>query len=251
MTQTNFATVLRQETAQWDAIPPRAPGKDMLEDNGKAGLAVGCAFCTCNPTAACARECYAARRALRWATILRKAIAVTKAIMADPIEAAARMVAEFERRAPKRGAKFLRWNSSGDLFTQAVVCIERIARAGIIVHVFTRKPALGKALRDYALANGLPIVVLCSVDPGNVDAVLAAAPDGRYAALTSATHPAPFSQLPAERTVAFPVNARPVNIATVPETFKAGACPCDMAVRHFSDSCARCLEDGTGCFMSL
>lgn len=247
----NFDKALAYETAQWDAIPAREPGKEMLEDNGKAGLAVGLAFRSCDPTAECAADCYAAKRALCRRTVARKAIAVTKAIMADPVGAAARMVAEFKRRAPKRGAMFLRWNSSGDLFTQALTCIKRIAAEGIIVHVFTRKSALGKALRDYALAHGLPIVVLCSVDASNVDAVLAAAPDCRYAALTSERSPAPFDRLPADRTVAFPVDARPKNIATVPDEFNGGACPCDMGVRHFADSCAQCLKDGTGCFMGI
>jgi hypothetical protein len=248
---TNFDKALIIERAAWCATPAREAGKDMLEDNGKAGLAVGIAFNTCEATAECAAKCYAACRALRRPLILRKAIAVTKAILEDPDGAAERIIAEFNRRAPKRGAKFLRWNSSGDLFPEALECIKAIAKAGIIVHVFTRKPAMGALLRDIAVRNGLPIVVLCSVDASNVDSVLLGAPTGRYAALTSADSPAPFDRLPPERTVTFPVNARDKNIATVPEEFKAGACPCDMGTRHFSDSCAQCLADGAGCFMDI
>jgi hypothetical protein len=246
-----FDKALAYETEAREDIPAREPGKDMLEDNGKAGLAVGIAFWTCNPTGECAKACYPAKRALRRKGCAHKAIAVTKAIMADPDGAAERMIAEFNRRAPKRGAKFLRWNSSGDLFAEALECIKAIARAGIIVHVFTRKPAMGALLRDIAVRNGLPIVVLCSVDASNVDSVLLGAPTGRYAALTSADSPAPFDRLPPERTVSFPVDARDKNIATVPEEFKAGACPCDMGTRHFSDSCAQCLADGAGCFMDI
>ena len=252
MNATVFDKALAKERAVWGEIPPRAPGLDMLEDNGKAGLAVGLAFRTCDPTGACAKTCYAARRALRRPACLRKAIAVTKAIEADPDAAAARIVKEYRRRAPKRGATFLRWNSSGDLFPAAIDCILEVARRGIVVHVFTRKPGAGAALRHAAMTDGFPVVVLLSVDGDNWPEVLDVNFAGcRLAALTSADAPAPFSRLDPARTVAFPVDAKPANIKTVPDKFKAGACPCDMGVRHFSDSCAQCLRDGSGCFMGV
>ena len=240
------------EDKVWRRVAPRCA--NILEDNGKAGLAVALAFRSCarSCTRACCKECYAAARVARRPDIGVKAIANSKALEKAPVLFGLAVAAEFRKRAPRAGALFLRWNSQGDLTPKALRAIVTVARAGIVVHVFSRNVRCAAALWRFALRHGYPIIVLLSVDATSKAPVFAAAAAGaRCAALTSAAYPAPFVALDSAATVAFPIDGRPDNITTVPTEFSAGACPCDMARRPFANSCATCLRDGMGCFMGM
>ncbi len=234
--------------------------------NAKAGLAVGFPVRTCKcATELCKRECYACQGPIAFRDAVAKSVENYVLCARDPETFAARVLDEFARAREKGitvkyaegarehsvriAARFVRWNASGDLFPAARQAILRIARQGVWVHVFTRDPREGRALRRAARRENLPILVLLSVDATSRPVCFRWS--GAFAALTSAAAPAPWNRLDPARTVAFPVDGRPENIATVPEAFRGGACPCDMKVRSYVGSCAQCFADGTGCFMHV
>lgn len=242
---------------------PRAADRPIGQRNAKAGLAIGFPILTCRrSTVLCRQTCYACSGPIAFRDSIRKSVENAALCRRAPVRFARRVVAEFRRVARgltvkvakdggavsvKISARFVRWNSSGDLFPAARKAILAIARAGVWVHVFTRDPREGAALRRVARAENLPVLVLLSIDATSE-------PDcwrwrGPFAALTRADAPAPWHRLDPDRTVAFPCDGAPNAIATVPDRFRGGACPCDLGERSYVGSCAKCFEKGTGCFM--
>lgn len=103
---------------------------------------------TCDPTALCARFCYAAgsRAATTWRKSLRKRLRNLRYFqLEDPHQAALKLGREFRnarrRWAPRAEIDFLRVNGSGDLFPEIVPVLNALAGyyEGIRLWVVTRR----------------------------------------------------------------------------------------------------------------
>lgn len=106
---------------------------------------------TCDPTALCARVCYAAdpRAAATWRKSLRKRLRNLRYFqLEDPYEAAWRLGREFSRARrrwrPRAELDYLRVNGSGDLFPEIVPVLNFFASyyAGVKLWIVTRRPKL-------------------------------------------------------------------------------------------------------------
>ena len=126
---------------------PRAPHLAMLSANRVVGQSIDLPIArTCAPTAVCVNTCYFARDTTAAPSNLAKQNAVMETIIADPEAAAHRIARELLRS----GASFLRWNGGGDLFPEAVACVNAIGRLypEIAIWVVTRRPRLAAQIED-------------------------------------------------------------------------------------------------------
>jgi hypothetical protein len=106
---------------------------------------------TCDPTATCARVCYAAgpRAAATWRKSLRKRLRNLRYFrFEEPHEAAWKLGREFSRARrrwePRANLDYLRINGSGDLFPEIVPVLNFFATyyGGIRLWIVTRRPEL-------------------------------------------------------------------------------------------------------------
>jgi hypothetical protein len=101
---------------------------------------------TCQPTKVCIKTCYYASGGTAAPNNLEKQTLVMRLIQSDPVGAAQRIEAELR----SVGASWLRWNGGGDLFPEAVTCINALAALApdIPIWVVTRKPQVAAGLAD-------------------------------------------------------------------------------------------------------
>lgn len=126
----------------------RPPHLAMLSGNRVVGWSVDFPIArTCAPTSVCVNTCYYARDVTAIPHNLAKQNAVMETVLRDPVGAAHRIAREF---LSKRGAAFLRWNGGGDLFPEAVECVNTIGRLypQIAVWVVSRRPRLAAEIAD-------------------------------------------------------------------------------------------------------
>lgn len=107
---------------------------------------------TCQPTPAC-RLCYAKKGRLRMPSSLNRQKQVYDLFMNEDPKALAR---EIGRGYQRKNLDFLRWCGSGDLFSDAVVVLNHVARdyPDTVHWVVTRKPSM------VALVEHLPNIYL-------------------------------------------------------------------------------------------
>lgn len=78
---------------------------------------------TCVPTTVCAETCYFAKGPSTWTASLKKQHRLLNSIRQDPAGTAGRIV----RHATRRRLSFIRWQGGGDLFDEAIACIDAVA----------------------------------------------------------------------------------------------------------------------------
>ena len=121
--------------------------KPLLSKNRIVGWTVNVPiYPTCQPTKVCIKTCYYARGATAAPNNLEKQTLVMRLIQRDPVAAAKRIVRELR----EAGAEWLRWNGGGDLFPEAVACINEVAREApdIPLWIVTRKPFVAAGIVD-------------------------------------------------------------------------------------------------------
>lgn len=102
---------------------------------------------TCAPTKVCVNTCYFAKSGTAWPASLKKQLRLYNSTVADPVNVARRIAAEYERH----HLTFLRWNGGGDLFTESVEAINHLGRhhPTMVLWVVTRHLDLAAKIGNY------------------------------------------------------------------------------------------------------
>jgi hypothetical protein len=119
----------------------------MLSKNRVVGWSIDFPIArTCAPSKVCVDTCYAAKTTTAATAALLKQQENMQHVVLDPEGSAHRIVAECRAS----GATFLRWNGAGDLFPEAVRCLNTIGAEypDVPVWVVTRKPADAQGIAD-------------------------------------------------------------------------------------------------------
>lgn len=123
---------------------------------------VNSSFINCDPSADCAKYCYATAGNYRYANVIVKSELVTLAVELDPVRAAQRVAQEYKATAEFVANKALRLFDKGDGNDAWLPFIKELNRQGIRVQIFSKVPEF---LRQVPPMN----LRLLSIDNSNMD----------------------------------------------------------------------------------
>lgn len=123
---------------------------------------VNSSFINCDPSADCAKYCYATKGNYQYANVIVKSELVTLAVELDPVRSAQRVAAEYKATAEFATNKALRLFDKGDGDMAWLPFIEELNRQGIRTQIFSKVPEFLRAVPDMNLK-------LLSIDDSNMD----------------------------------------------------------------------------------
>jgi len=123
---------------------------------------VNSSFINCDPSADCAKYCYATKGNYQYANVIVKSELVTLAVELDPVRSAQRVAAEYKATAEFATNKALRLFDKGDGDMAWLPFIEELNRQGIRTQIFSKVPEFLRAVPDMNLR-------LLSIDDSNMD----------------------------------------------------------------------------------
>lgn len=115
------------------------PGEDPFSTNKVTGYSLNFPIInTCRPTSVCGTTCYFAKGPSTWSASLDKQHRLLNSMRADPLLVAEKIV----RWALRHRLTFIRWAGGGDMFPEAVQCLDSVASKlpNTPQWVVTRKP---------------------------------------------------------------------------------------------------------------
>jgi hypothetical protein len=130
---------LKSKTAALDAGEFLGPDENPFSTNKVTGYSLNYPIGpTCVPTEVCVKTCYFGRGPSTWTAALKKQHRLRNSTLSDPRDTALRIV----NWAFRLDLSFVRWNGGGDLFAEAVECLNIAAplMPGIPQWVVTRLP---------------------------------------------------------------------------------------------------------------
>jgi hypothetical protein len=225
-------------------LTTQEPPKELLSTNRKTKYSVNLSIAgVCQPSAVCARVCYACNGQIAMDPSMLKAARLTKYFReTDTAVAAERLYRECHRKK----LKHLRWHGSGDLIPETVAIINYLAGKYDLVHVvFTRIPELINLLDD----NPDRIVINVSLDSASLDLPERIThPHVRYTYLRETLEDLPPTWTPAVPIeVVFPVHTQRAHL----DAHDPRDCPVDgnrMALDGACDKCLRCYRNVAATF---
>lgn len=122
-----------------------APGEDPFSTNKVTGFSLNVPIIgTCKPTVVCGETCYFAKGPSTWTASLKKQHRLLNSIRENPAAAAERIV----HFAKKKKLEFIRWQGGGDLFPEAIPCIDAVAKSlpDVAQWVVSRIPKLAASV---------------------------------------------------------------------------------------------------------
>jgi hypothetical protein len=123
---------------------------------------VNSSFINCDPSADCAKYCYATKGNYQYANVIVKSELVTLAVELDPVRSAQRVAAEYKATAEFANNKALRLFDKGDGDMAWLPFIEELNRQGIRTQIFSKVPEFLRAVPDMNLR-------LLSIDDSNME----------------------------------------------------------------------------------
>lgn len=137
-------------------------------DGGMMGAAakpvnnVNSSFINCDPSADCAKYCYATGGNYRYANVVVKSELVTLAVELDPVRAAQRVAREYKATAEFANNKALRLYDKGDGNEAWLPFIKELNKEGIRTQIFSKVPEFLRQVPEMNLR-------LLSIDNSNMD----------------------------------------------------------------------------------
>ena len=129
----------------------RDPQKPILSSNPKTGFSLNLPVLNCQPTQACAQNCYACQGPSTFCCAIEKAVAVDRWIRTNPRWAA-------QKTACEAGQTLLRLNGSGDITPAHLPYVRALLRNGVRLFGFTKR-------RDtWTAFSALGIQLMFSID---------------------------------------------------------------------------------------
>jgi len=144
--QTGIVSVIRRSRDLIHDAPIVDWTKEVLSVNRITGASLNFPiYQTCNPTEVCARLCYASSGAISWPRALSKQVNNLLRCKQNPKRFGDLLIQEVR----KRKLNYLRWNGVGDLFPEAIECLDYVASelAEVQFWVVTRKHDLAKTIK--------------------------------------------------------------------------------------------------------
>jgi hypothetical protein len=137
--------------------------KDFLSEAAKPLTNVNGSFLSCNPSAECAKYCYATKGHYTYAGSTVKSELVYWAVDTDPNRAADRIYREYQALRESAQNKALRLFDKGDLDEAWLPVIEELNRRGIVTQIFSKRSEVLQSV------DGSRNVVMLSIDHSNAD----------------------------------------------------------------------------------
>ncbi len=137
-------------------------------DGGLMGAAakpvnnVNSSFINCDPSADCAKYCYATSGNYRYANTIVKSELVTLLVEMDPVRAARRVAAEYKATGEFMMNKALRLFDKGDGNESWLPFIKELNRQGVRAHIFSKNPQFLRQVPEQNLR-------LLSIDDSNLE----------------------------------------------------------------------------------
>lgn len=123
---------------------------------------VNSSFVNCDPSADCAKYCYATRGNYQYANVIVKSELVTLAVELDPVRSAQRVANEYKATFEFANNKALRLFDKGDGNSAWIPFIKELNRQGIRVQIFSKVPEFLRQVPDMNLR-------LLSIDNSNME----------------------------------------------------------------------------------
>lgn len=137
--------------------------KDFLSEAAKPLTNVNGSFLSCNPSAECAKYCYATKGHYTYAGSTVKSELVYWAVDTDPNRAADRIYIEYQALRESAQNKALRLFDKGDLDEAWLPVIDELNRRGIVTQIFSKRSEVLQSV------DGSRNVVMLSIDHSNAD----------------------------------------------------------------------------------
>jgi hypothetical protein len=122
---------------------------------------VNSSFVNCDPSADCAKYCYATKGNYQYSNVIVKSELVTLAIELDPVRSAKRVASEYKATAEFANNKALRLFDKGDGNMAWIPFIEQLNKDGIRTQIFSKVPEFLRAVPEMNLR-------LLSIDDSNM-----------------------------------------------------------------------------------
>lgn len=145
-----------------DGINTYLEATGFVGDAAKPINNVSSSFINCNPSADCAKYCYATEGHYRYANSVIKSELVSFAIEMDPIRSAKRTAAEYKATAEFANNKALRLFDKGDGSAEWLPYIKALNDEGIRVQIFSKVPEFLRQVPDVNLR-------MLSIDNSNME----------------------------------------------------------------------------------